>query len=203
MSKIITVSGMVGAGKTTFINTFAQYIEDVYHMPVARYLESVDNNELLNLMYVKPERWMFTSQVNFLADKVRSLRATVNNTEPIVLIERDFLEQLVFIEAQFTSGNIDKNEYQVYKDLYDLFKSDLPKVINYHIDADYTTCISHIRNRGRECEQLIDEQYYRILYNKYQKFYMNHPSKLIIKDTLDSSTYDAILKKLFVEDVVL
>lgn len=187
MPKIITVSGPIGAGKSTFIERYAQHLRDIYNVSVRTCYEFVDNNELLTLMYSDPERWTYTSQVRFLTDKVRSLTEASKSSESIVLIERDYSELLLFIEAQRNIGSVTQLEYESYVELYTLLKKFLPPVLNYYVDVPFDVCTQRMQKRGRECESLGNPEYYKTLHDLYQLAYRDAIIK--VEDNLDRRVY--------------
>lgn len=187
MPKIITIAGPIGAGKSTFIERYAQHLRDIYNVSVKTCFEFVDDNELLPLMYSDPERWTYTSQVRFLTDKVKSLTEASQSSESIVLIERDYSELLLFIEAQRSTGVVTQLEYESYQELYTLLRNFLPPVLNYYVDVPFDVCMQRVQMRGRECESLGSPEYYKTLHDLYQLAYRDAIIK--IEDNLDRRVY--------------
>ena len=183
---------MIGAGKTTFITQYSQYLEDHYGVPVKVFLEPVEGNELLTMMYENPTRWTYTSQVRFLVDKLNSIRKAMESKERIVLIERDYKEQKIFINTQLAVGSVTQIEYDSYMELYNTCAEFLPSVVNYHIKVPNEICSRRRMERGRLCESLGSKEYYNLLYLMYEKEYQDHPEEYIIEDTLDIGTYQRL-----------
>ena len=64
---IIAVEGIIGSGKTTFINHLCKLLNATPH------LEPVDswrNSNLLDNYYKDPSRWALTFQLNVIIDKL-------------------------------------------------------------------------------------------------------------------------------------
>ena len=188
MSVVIGIAGMIGSGKTTFINNYTSWLSKYRpEYSVSQLFESVDDNPLLPLMYEYPERWTFTSQMNFLLDKVNSLVA--KGTSDIVLIERDYEELLIFADIQRSRGHMTDIEHDLYIEFHKVLEGMLPKVHKVYLDIPYDRCRSQITKRGREFEFLAEEGYYKSLYQEYIDRYISNPEVLILPDNYSEYSY--------------
>lgn len=205
-SRIITISGNVGSGKSTFLKEYERYLlerGEVYPLIIT---EKVEGNGLLRDMYNDPKRWTFTLQVDFILHKFESYKRAYNllsrSTDMIVIIERDYLDFYIFLEFQLKRGDITVEEYDVYKRLVDTFKgilSDMAprgKIDNYYIDTPVDICESRVVERGREFElDKCDTDYLTLLDSLHKNYCNDRKSILLPHDLSIEEKSDIILGK--------
>lgn len=181
--KVIAVSGVIGAGKSTFIEAMAG------ELSIPAFYENVQGNPLIPLMYEDPERWAFTLQMNFLREKyVQMVKAkSVGNC----LVERTIFENIMFSKTHYQEGNFNDVEWDVYKKMLDHFSQTAPVPdLMIFLDVSDDLALERIKQRGRPYEQGEDKIPYYLKMNQIYREWVanyNHP-----KVVVDNGGFDHI-----------
>lgn len=174
MSRIISLCGNIGCGKSTLISNLNQnqYAYDVVQEPVS------EMNDLLQNFYSDMNKWAFHLQCKVLLLYHDMLKRFSHNKSYIV--ERSPLEsKYIFAQNLLESRNLSKIEHELYSDIYSHLSWE-PDLIIY-IQTDPDICLERIKSRSRECEDNISMEYVQSLHNLYERFYEKHKySKNII-----------------------
>jgi deoxyadenosine/deoxycytidine kinase len=176
---VITTSGTIGVGKTTWSEKIAE------HFGVDVLREKVDGNPFLEPYYEEPERYAFHLQVYFLNHRFRAIKEALKH--PNTVLDRSIYEDgLIFAKQQFLNGSMDKASYETYlsllenmmQELVDLYEGKAltkkaPDLL-VHLDGSFDEILRRVKKRGRPFEQVEDNpellQYYKDLYKLYETF---------------------------------
>jgi len=177
----IVVEGCIGAGKTTLAKMMA---EDVNAELV---LERFKDNNFLPKFYQDPVHYAFPVEMTFLTDRYQQLKN--------LLSSRDLFTDLVigdyFIDKSiiFSKNNLPPDEYNLYKNVFDIISSFLPKpdlLLYLYNDAEHL--LQNIAQRGRDYEKNISEKYLNDIQDSYITYFKQHaniPILLIETSQLD------------------
>lgn len=144
-TRVITVSGVVGAGKTTFIKAMAE------GLGLTAFFENVDGNELLGMMYHDPERWALTLQVSFLREKYVQMQEAAKLGKAIV--ERTIFEDKIFTGTHRAQGRLTDVEWGVYLGMYEHFTTHAPRPdLMIFLDVPDELALKRIKHRNRAFE---------------------------------------------------
>lgn len=201
MGKVVCVSGMIGCGKSTFIENYTKHLVNNHMISVKPIYEFVEGNELLPLMYEDPIRWTYTSQVRFLSHKLDSIYEALNTPCSIAIVERSYLEHRIFADTQYRLGRMSKLEYDSYIELYNTCSRLIPNIIDIHIKVPFDTCMKRMFNRARDFELGETYKYYETLYDTYLEYYSSHLDNLTIEDSVGYQIYKR-LDNLILEGVL-
>lgn len=173
---MITLSGTIGAGKTSWGSEIAK------HFGVDLLEEEVDNNPFLAKYYDNPQLYAFHLQVFFLNHRFKAIKEALKH--PNTVLDRSIYEDaLVFAKLQFEIGGLDQDTYDVYLDLHanmleeihDLYKQQIiikksPDLL-VHVHGSYDEIMNRVKRRGRPYEQPDGNpeltKYYRDLHEIY------------------------------------
>lgn len=181
---VIAVSGVVGAGKTTFIETFSKALT----MPA--YTENVTGNELLKSMYEDPKRWALVLQLNFLREKFIQMQDAKCNGNS--LVERTIFEDIIFTRNHYEMGNVTEMEWEVYLNMYSHFTTQAPEPdLMIFLDVPDDFALERIRRRGIPHEQ-DQEDYYLSLNKVYRQWIKDYDKPKVI---VDNSHFDYLNNK--------
>jgi len=172
MRNAIAIEGLIGAGKTTFINDFMK--SSCFNRWCRFFLEPVENfqkaggRELLRETYESPKENAFFLQVhimNVLYDHYRFI--SFFRDEPMIM-ERSHLSPLAFIKTYYELDYLDEAQYHVLRRLYDFLFADieLPGLILY-FHQPVEQCLQHIAMRARAGESTIDANFLKVLQKNY------------------------------------
>lgn len=162
----IAFEGLIGAGKTTVARRVA---EDLNARLV---LEEFDDNPFLPRFYAEPERYAFSVELSFLAQRYHQLKRVTERDlfHACTVADYSIGKSLVFARV-----TLPPDEAALFMDLYDIMYADLPRpdlLVYLHLPVDRVR--ERIRSRGRSYEQNIAVDYLVRL----QERYLDHLQKL-------------------------
>ncbi|MFN3876297.1 MAG: deoxynucleoside kinase, partial [Flavobacteriales bacterium] len=128
-------------------------------------------NPFLPRFYEDPERYAFSVELSFLAQRYHQLkRATEQDLfSPVTVADYSIGKSLVF-----ASATLPPDEHALFRDLYQIMYADLPQpelIVYLHLGIDRVR--ERIRQRGRGYEQRIGAEYLL----RIQERYMDHLKK--------------------------
>lgn len=157
--KIICIDGNIGSGKSTILSILRQKGFTVLQEDVATW------QPYLTQFYNDNHRWSLTCQLKILLSLTKSL--PLNNST--ILVERDPFACRLFTMNAYKSGLMNQLEYSLFNDYYDTINPWTPTCrIFLHVDT--TECLKRIKQRDREGECTINEQYLIDLENIYKNY---------------------------------
>lgn len=171
---VIVLAGMIGAGKTKYTQMIS---EELGSQP---FYESVDDNRILEMFYKDPKRWAFALQIHFLNTRFQSIKQALKHQHNV--LDRSIYEDALFTKINFESGNMSEAEMDTYLSLLDNMMEELdgmpkkaPDLLVY-LQGPLSIHLERIKKRGREYEQVNDEDdellaYYKHLHSRYDEWY--------------------------------
>ena len=186
---VITVAGMIGAGKTTLTDLIADRME---FTPL---YEDVDNSPILPLFYTasdeekEEKRYSFLLQLDFLNSRFSKVKEALITNDAVM--DRSIYEDEHFARVLNKRGEISDLEFDIYqKLLHNMLEElqELPKKspdLLVYLDISFELALDRIGMRGREFEQddSLREYYYDLWssYDHWVKEEYNHSEIIIIK----------------------
>lgn len=174
-SPVITVSGMIGVGKTTLTGIIHE------NLNIEPMFESIDN-PLLTEFYKNPKEYGFSLQLWFLNQRFETMQHALWHGNKI--LDRHLGEDIVFGRQNFEAGNIKPEDFQIYTSLLKNMQNSLrglPKQkpdLTIFLDANMTTILNNIEKRNRKFEQTKKGeplyQYYQELLQQYQPWFSEY-----------------------------
>ena len=159
----LVIEGNIGAGKTTFSKMIAE------DQQAKLFLERFHDNPFLPKFYKDKKRYAFPLELSFLADRHQQLVEDIGQFDlfrKFAVADYDFYKSLIF--AQVT---LQKDEYQLFKRLFEVMYRELPKPDLYVYFYQTTDrLLENIQKRGRDYEQSIDADYLRTIHQGYMQF---------------------------------
>ena len=162
----IAVEGLIGAGKTTLAKRLAK------DWGGRLVLEEFDDNPFLPKFYEDPERFGFSVELSFLAQRYHQLKRV---TEQDLFTTCTVADYSIGKSLVFANVTLQPDEYALFRDLYGIMYADLPRpdlIVYLHLDMARVK--ERIRERGRSYEQSIPIDYLA----KLQDRYLDHLQKL-------------------------
>jgi deoxyguanosine kinase len=172
----VVIEGNIGAGKTTLATRMAADVN------ARLILERFADNPFLPMFYENREKYAFTLEMSFLAERYQQLKNELSMKDmfqPKIISDYYFLKSLIFAKA-----NLNKAEYDLYTRLFHIINDSLPKpdlfVYLYH---DVERLLENIRKRGRPYEQSISAEYLNEIQSSYFEFLKQlHDQRILIID---------------------
>ena len=168
----IALEGLIGAGKTTLCRRLAG------RWAGRLVLEEFEDNPFLPRFYEQPERYAFSVELSFLAQRFHQLKRIGERSlfEPMTVADYSIGKSLVFAKV-----TLPPDEYALFLDLYSIMYAGLPKpeVLAFlHLPMERVR--ERIAGRGRSYEQSIPASYLQRL----QDGYLDHLQKAGVRTTL-------------------
>lgn len=170
---MLVLAGTIGAGKSSLATALGE------HFGTEVYYESVDDNPVLDLYYSDREKYAFLLQVYFINKRFRSIKDACRNDNNV--LDRSIYEDALFLDLNYKNGNVTKQEHDIYHELLDNMMEEmegLPKKapdLLIYIDVDFETMLKRIKGRGRDFEQIENNEglydYYKQLHAEYGPWY--------------------------------
>lgn len=183
-NELIIVDGVVGSGKTTFMNLLKE------ELSLPGFEEPVTDNPLLEKFYHDRKRYSFPLQVFFLNRRFRMLKdAGANHTASVM--DRSIYGDVIFAKLLHEGGDMEKDEFDLYQELLVnmLDHIESPKLMIY-LKCDVDTAIRRIEKRGRDYEQIVERDYWERLNKEYEAYFKEYNlSKLLV---IDVKNYDLL-----------
>ena len=164
--KFITIEGNIGVGKTTFSKMLA---EELGYRIV---LEEFADNPFLPKFYNQPERYAFSLELFFMAERYRQL----GDLREQDLFSKGIVSDYFFVKSKlFAENNLSDDELLLFNRLSDIALKNLPKPdLIIYLHSDVKRLQENIKKRGRTYEQNISNDYLSDIQNKYFDFFKKH-----------------------------
>lgn len=148
----IAIEGNIGAGKTTLVTKIA---EDFNAKTV---LERFADNPFLPKFYEDPNRYAFSLEMSFLADRFQQISddlAQFDLFKDFILADYHIFKSLIFAKV-----TLPEDEYRLYRKLFEIIYKEMPKPDLYiYLYQNTDRLLENIKQRGRSYEQEIPAEY--------------------------------------------
>jgi len=187
---LIVIDGIIGAGKSTFIekelipelekyNIKCKTIEE----PVEKWKES----GRLQDFYEDPEKRAFQFQTRVFHDRITEINKIFDNNPDcdVFIVERCVHSDILFMKTLLQLDKIDNSQYEDYISLWKMWEKicKLKPSLFFYINTNLTESISRIKQRDRNGEK-VDKLYQSTLKKNYDNFFKK------IKETKKSEFFN-------------
>jgi deoxyadenosine/deoxycytidine kinase len=159
----VVIEGNIGAGKTTLATRMAA------DSNARLILERFADNPFLPMFYENREKYAFTLEMSFLAERFQQLKNELSLKDlfqPGIISDYYFLKSLIFAKA-----NLNTAEYDLYTRLFHIINDSLPKPdLFVYLYQDVERLLENIKKRGRPYEQNISAEYLNEIQSSYFEF---------------------------------
>jgi len=159
----IAIEGNIGAGKTSLANLLSNEFN------AKTVLERFADNPFLPKFYEDKERYAFPLEMSFLADRYQQLTDDLAQYD----LFKNFIisDYYIFKSLIFAQVTLQKEEYLLYRKMFDLMYKEITKPDLYiYLFQNTERLVENIIKRGRDYEQSIEASYLRKIHNGYKNF---------------------------------
>jgi deoxyguanosine kinase len=159
----ISIEGNIGAGKTTLSTKIAERYNG------KMILEQFEDNPFLQKFYENPDKYAFTLELSFLAERYQQLKSELANQN----LFHDFTISDYFLNKSliFARKTLNDDEYQLFWKLFSIMDANLPKPdLLVHLYVGLERLQSNIKKRGRSYEQKIPDDYLQKIQESYYEY---------------------------------
>ena len=171
---IIVIEGPIGVGKTSLARLLSE------RLGARLLLEVVEENPFLADFYKDPERYAFQTETFFLLSRFRQHGELMQAG----LFERHTVADYLFDKTfLFASLNLRGDEFGLYRELFDKFRSRLPDPdLTVYLRAEPDVLLERIAERGREFEGDMQAAYLARLNDAYDRYFSRAPFPVEVVD---------------------
>jgi 2-amino-4-hydroxy-6-hydroxymethyldihydropteridine diphosphokinase len=179
----LTIEGNIGSGKTSL----AEMIAEDFNGKLI--LERFKDNPFLPKFYEDQARFAFPLEMSFLADRHKQLMDDISQLDlfsDFAISDYNPNKSLIFSKV-----TLQEDEYALYKKIFNIMYSDVPKPDVYvYLYQNTERLLKNIQKRGRDYEQNISPDYLRRIHEGYLNFF-NSQNKIDVK-IIDISDLDFV-----------
>jgi deoxyadenosine/deoxycytidine kinase len=160
--RLIVVAGNIGAGKTSLTERIGT------RMGWESAFESVSDNPYLPDFYADMRSWSFHLQIFFLGHRAEQYLDLAQSSQSAILDRSIYEDAYIFARALHHLGNISERDYHAYLRVFNLLVSTLPPPnLLVYLKAPVSVLMDRIRQRGRDIESGITDEYLTLLDSFY------------------------------------
>lgn len=190
--KYICIEGNIGSGKTSLCELLAK------KYPAQLILEEFDDNPFLPYFYQNPERFAFTVELFFMAERHKQLSQITMQKDlfyEFTLADYSFWKTLIFARK-----NLDEKEYRLFQRLFNILNSTSPNPdLLIYLHRTPEKLLYQIHQRDREYETQITASYLKMIQDSYFEFFYSQTSYPIV--IVDVEDIDFVSKPSHLEEI--
>lgn len=192
----IAIEGNIGAGKTSLATKIAQD----YNAKLI--IERFADNPFLPKFYKDTQRYAFTLEMSFLADRYQQISDNLSQLslfKDFIVSDYDIFKSLIFSKI-----TLNQDEFKLYQKLFYLMYKDIAKPELYvYLYQNTERLKENIKKRGRKYEQNIDSEYLDKINSGYLDFLKNQTElKIKIIDISDRDFIKSRKDYLYILDAI-
>lgn len=185
MSKpwLVTISGVIGSGKTTLAQALADHLGWTY------IAESNHAAKYLTDLFTDPQRWAFEAQTAFIIHKSNQILSALKSKQNIILDRSLFEDSEVFAFYFHLKGYIDFRSFETYRAVADHLVREIPSPdLILLCKCSMRTIQTRLMTRDRDYESLYPLGFLNDIGELYEKWVASYRSSSMY--ALDSEAID-------------
>jgi deoxyadenosine/deoxycytidine kinase len=179
----LAIEGNIGAGKTSLASKIANDFN------AKLILERFADNPFLPKFYEEPDRYAFTLEMSFLADRYQQISddlAQFDLFKEFIVSDYDVYKSLIFSKI-----TLPEDEFRLYRKLfYQVYKDIAKPELYVYLYQNTERLQENIKKRGRDYEQSIENDYLEKINAGYLEF-LKEQTELNVK-IIDISDKDFV-----------
>ena len=198
MTRVISIEGNIGSGKSTFNKALEEYFkneDNCYGLKICFLLEPVDiwntikdidGRTMIECYYTDQERYAFPFQMMAYISRLHILREEYKKDYDIIFTERClFTDQNVFAKMLYDDGKIGEVEFQIYNKWFNEFINEFPEIEYVYMKTTPEVAHSRILKRARVGEN-IPIEYLEKCHKYHENWLDQHNNKCVLDGNIDS-----------------
>lgn len=188
----IGVSGLIGAGKSTFTQQLSEHLGDEW----GAYYEPVETNPYLTDFYDDIARWTFNMQMFLLAARFQQHQEVLwdpkHKNGGGIVQDRTIYEDTIFARMHHEDGLMDGRDWDTYISHFQIMQGFLryPDVIVY-LRVQPERALERVKERNRKAEEGLPLDYLKRLFEGYEEF-VEEMGRYTVVVPIDWSDYQPI-----------
>ena len=191
-AKYIVTEGPIGVGKTSLTSLLAE------ELGARLILERAEDNPFLPDFYKDPIRYRFQTQMFFLLSRFSQQQEM---SQPDLFTRITISDYLFDKDRIFAYLNLDENELALYEQFYKILE---PKVVKpdlvIFLQADTDTLLKRIKQRGRQFEKEINQDYIATVNEAYNHFFFRYTETPLL--VINTSDIDYVNRRADLDDLL-
>jgi deoxyadenosine/deoxycytidine kinase len=168
MSKIISIEGNIGSGKSTILRELKEYLSNNIKIvflqePVDQWetIKDVNGNTILKKFYENQKEYSFAFQMMAYISRLSLLKKAIeNNPDAIIITERCLnTDRYVFAKMLYDDGLIEDVEYQIYLKWFEHFFDTRAVQKLVYLKTQPEICLQRVNKRMRDGESTLSIEY--------------------------------------------
>ena len=192
-TKIISIEGNIGSGKSTMVEYLKQYYINTQEVcflqePVDIWNTVTDKKgtTIIENYYKDQKKFAFQFQMMAYISRISLLREALKKNYKMIITERCiFTDANVFAKMLYDEGLIEEIEYKIYKLWFNDFIKDIPTISLVYVKTNPEICNARVLLRNRIGE-IIPLEYLKKCHSYHEKWINNNKECLNIL-TLDGN----------------
>jgi deoxyadenosine/deoxycytidine kinase len=201
----IAIEGNIGAGKSTFLQKLKKEVNDVVVIPepVDEWNQNiVDGLPILEAFYKDPKRHAFLLQMIITLTRARTI-SQIPNSSKIYMMERSLCaDSDIFGKIVLENNNINTVEYNTICELSKFMDNLFPIDLHVYLQVPAEVCFRRIQKRSRLGEENITLEYVQNLEKKYDTWYNNNRSRIMLINDNDDEEIANIMKYVYTHNLL-
>ena len=198
MTRIISVEGNIGSGKSVFVKELEKRYEGELKIhflqePVDIWQSITDKEgkNILECYYEDQKKYAFSFQMMAYISRVKILVNAMKENYDIIITERSVhTDKNVFAQMLYDEGKIEEIEYKIYNIWFDEFLTHIPEIEIVYLKTNPEISDERIKKRGRKGED-IPLAYLKECHNYHEKWFEEHKPSIILdaNEDIKDKTY--------------
>ena len=191
-TRYIVTDGPLGVGKTSLTTLLAQ------ELGASLILEQAEENPFLTDFYRDPARYRFQTQMFFLLSRFSQQQEMA---QPDLFTRITISDYLFDKDRIFAYLNLDDNELALYEQFYKILE---PKIVKpdlvIFLQADTDTLLKRIKQRGRQFEKDVNQDYIATVNEAYNHFFFRYTETPLL--VINTSDIDYVNRRADLDDLL-
>lgn len=186
-TKIYSVDGNIGSGKSTLVQMMKIFFKDnpKYHfleepVDIWNTIKDASGETILSKFYANQKKYAFSFQMMAYISRISMLKQAINEYPgKIFICERSVLtDRNIFAQMLYDNGHIEDVELQIYQKWFDEFIKDIPMTGIIYVKTSPEIVYSRVIKRARIGEN-IPLDYLKQCHEYHEKWLSKIDNKLV------------------------